>query len=232
MDAPTTIDDDHPTGNTHQFDFGGQAIRVLISDSGAPIWVAKDVCEALGLSETDVAMRRLNEEEKGACIVRTPGGPQEMTTINEPGLYRLIFRSRKDEAEKFQDWVFGEVLPEIRRTGRYAPDTPPDAVAENHEHRLTRMERKIEALRDDQPPAAVLIAHVVIQMCHQLRDRGVDESTRNAVLSAWWQGVVRSSRLTHDQKQQLMSVWHLLDDSSAQLPAGEHGLKLVEDATG
>ncbi|WP_313937843.1 BRO-N domain-containing protein [Anabaena azotica] len=68
----------------------------------------------------------LEPDEKGTAIVSTLGGEQEMLTVNEPGLYRLIFKSRKPVAKRFQRWVFHEVLPSLRRTGRYEiPQTTP-----------------------------------------------------------------------------------------------------------
>lgn len=64
-------------------------------------------------------LSELDEDEKGVCITDTPGGKQEMTTISESGLYALVFRSRKPEAKAFSKWVRSEVLPAIRKNGRY-----------------------------------------------------------------------------------------------------------------
>jgi prophage antirepressor-like protein len=225
---------DRLSGRTHEFDFGDHRVRVLIDDTGAPIWVAKDVCDALNLSRTDSALRRIPDGEKGTQTLSTPGGPQEVSVITEPGLYRLIFRSTKDEAEKFQDWVFGKVLPEIRKTGRYAPDTPPDAVAENHEHRLTRMEREIEALRDEGAPTAEVVAALATAVARELDDRGATESAQTHWRLAWWTAITKSKRLSHDEKQKMLSIWPLLEsDEPAQLPDIEDGrtLQLLEDAT-
>ena len=103
------------------FNFDAQGIRV-VGDWKAPKFVAKDVCAALGLGPDRVsdAVSGLESDEKGSDIVATLGGPQEMLTINESGLYALIFRSRKPEARLFRRWVTNEVLPSIRRTGSYA----------------------------------------------------------------------------------------------------------------
>lgn len=116
-----------PTG-THAltFSFSTQTLRVVMID-GEPWFVASDVCEALTISTE--ATRRLDDDEKGLRNVQTLGGQQEMTIINESGLYSLILTSRKPEAKKFKKWVTSEVLPSIRKTGRYelpqAPQTPP-----------------------------------------------------------------------------------------------------------
>jgi prophage antirepressor-like protein len=97
---------------------GDRAVRtVMIDDS--PWFIAKDVCDILELTNHRKAIGNLPENEKGVTTGYTPGGKQEMLTVNEPGLYRLIFQSRKPEAERFKTWVFTAVLPQIRRTGVY-----------------------------------------------------------------------------------------------------------------
>lgn len=97
------------------------AIRVVVDDDNSPWWVASDVCSALGLSDTSMAIARLDEDEKGTSSVGTLGGDQEMLTVNESGLYSLILTSRKPEAKRFKKWVTSEVLPSIRKTGAYLP---------------------------------------------------------------------------------------------------------------
>lgn len=83
------------------------------------VWfVAADVCRALELDRTQ--SRRLDDDEKDVVSIHTPGGPQDMTVINEFGLYSLILGSRKPEAKAFKRWVTHEVLPTIRRTGQYS----------------------------------------------------------------------------------------------------------------
>ena len=93
------------------------AIRSLVMN-GEPWFVASDVCEALSL-ETHVAVRRLDDDEKDRYSIPTLGGQQEMTIINESGLYSLILTSRKPQAKKFKKWVTSDVLPAIRKTGMY-----------------------------------------------------------------------------------------------------------------
>lgn len=84
-----------------------------------PWFVAKDVCDALGLANSRKATTSLDDDEKRVSPVVTPSGEQLMTIINESGLYNLIFQSRKPEARAFRKWVTSEVLPAIRRTGQY-----------------------------------------------------------------------------------------------------------------
>ena len=101
------------------FSFGAHPVRVHIDDEGLPWWIGKDVCAALDVVNNRDALIGLPDNEKGVVATDTPGGRQNMLTVNEPGLYRLIFTSRKPAAEAFKNWVLHEVLPQIRRAGRY-----------------------------------------------------------------------------------------------------------------
>lgn len=106
------------------FNFDAQAVRVAGSwDS--PLFVARDVCEILDLAKPRDAILSLEDYEKGCpVLVDTLGGPQEMATVSEAGLYALIFRSRKPNARLFRRWVTTEVLPSIRKSGRYEAPRP------------------------------------------------------------------------------------------------------------
>lgn len=101
------------------FNFNDHAVRVLQIED-APWFVATDVAESLGYKSPKDAASYLDDDEKGSAIVRTPGGDQKLTVINESGLYALVLRSRKPEARKFAKWVTSEVLPAIRKTGSYS----------------------------------------------------------------------------------------------------------------
>jgi len=88
---------------------------------GEPWFVAKDICEILDISKYRDVVARLDDDEKGyPMVVDTLGGKQEMTTVNESGLYAVIFQSRKPEAKAFLKWVTSEVLPCLRKNGSYA----------------------------------------------------------------------------------------------------------------
>ncbi|QFS51314.1 Bro-N domain-containing protein [Nostoc sphaeroides] len=93
-----------------------------------PEWIAADVCAILEIQNVSQALTSFDEDERGICNVYTPGDDnpqgQEMLTVTEAGLYRLIFKSRKPVAKRFQRWVFHEVLPSLRRTGRYEMPKP------------------------------------------------------------------------------------------------------------
>ena len=95
------------------------AVRTLLID-GEPYFVGKDVAEILGYSNPRDALRKhVDDEDKGVANCDTPGGKQELTCINESGLYSLIFSSKLPTAKQFKRWVTSEVLPTIRKTGRY-----------------------------------------------------------------------------------------------------------------
>jgi len=100
------------------FAFENHSVRVQLDDAGNPWFVAADVLTVLTLDRK--ALERLDADEKGVNSIHTPGGEQEMTVINEPGLYSLVLGSRKPEAKRFKRWVTHDVLPAIRQTGHYA----------------------------------------------------------------------------------------------------------------
>lgn len=98
-------------------DFGG--VRGLMID-GEPWLVGKDVALVLGYCNSRKALAdHVDKEDKGVTKCDTLGGTQDMTIINESGLYSLIFSSKLPNAKKFKHWVTSEVLPAIRKTGQY-----------------------------------------------------------------------------------------------------------------
>ena len=78
-----------------------------------------DICKSLGLSQPSKVKERLNEKGVRTIPTLTSGGEQNLLYINEPNLYKVIFQSRKESAERFTDWVTSEVLPSIRKNGGY-----------------------------------------------------------------------------------------------------------------
>lgn len=99
------------------FNHLGNDIRVMTDDQGEPLFVLKDVCNALGITNTRNVSARLDEDMKGVRPVDTLGGTQQLTVINEVGLYEVIIRSDKPEATQFRRWVTSEVLPSIHTHG-------------------------------------------------------------------------------------------------------------------
>ena len=101
-------------------------VRALTID-GEPWFVGKDVAEALGYVETAKAVREhVDTEDKGVSEIDTPGGIQKMVTVNESGMYALIFGSKLESAKRFKHWVTHDVLPSLRKTGRYSVNQESD----------------------------------------------------------------------------------------------------------
>ena len=133
-------------------------IRTMVID-GEPWFVGKDVAEALGYERpTDTVRKRVDDEDRGISKMETPSGQQEMTIINESGLYTLVLGSKLDSAKRFKRWVTSEVLPAIRKTGSYnKPMTEAEQIrllakgATELYERVDKVETKIETLENDMP---------------------------------------------------------------------------------
>lgn len=104
------------------FNFEELPVRTLTVNE-EPCFVGKDVADILGYKRTADAIREhVDAEDKGVGKIQTPGGMQNVTLINESGLYSLIFSSKLESAKRFKRWVTSEVLPAIRKHGLYATD--------------------------------------------------------------------------------------------------------------
>lgn len=101
-----------------------------IEIEGEPWFVAADVCRTLEIGNTSQALSRLDEDEKDVILNDTLGGVQKMSIVNEPGLYTLVLGSRKDEAKGFKRWITHEVIPSIRKTGKYEVQQTPKTYLE------------------------------------------------------------------------------------------------------
>lgn len=115
-----------------KFDFKGSSLRTLTDEAGEPWFVAKDVCDILGMSNPSMAVTALDKDEVAQIDPKDYLGSenrsnQAVNIVSEPGLYKLIMRSRKPEAKEFQRWVTHEVLPSIRKTGGYIPTSESDS---------------------------------------------------------------------------------------------------------
>ena len=112
----------------------GEVRSIMVK--GEPLFVAKDICDVLGISNSRDAMNRLDEDEKAMSVLPTQFGKKSMNMVNESGLYNLIFQSRKPEARAFRKWVTQEVLPNIRKYGFYM--TPEKAMDVSTEKKLRK----------------------------------------------------------------------------------------------
>lgn len=123
-------------------------VRTVQKD-GQPWFVAADVCRALEISNNRDALNRLDADEKGVASTDTPGGKQNLTVVNEPGLYTLVLGSRKPEARAFKRWITHDVIPSIRKSGGYIAGQENMTDAELLSKALLVAHRQIEA-RDAQ----------------------------------------------------------------------------------
>lgn len=105
-------------------------IRTVIIEN-EPMFCLSDVCKALGLTQPSKVKERLNEKGVSSIPTLTAGGEQKLLYINESNLYKTIFQSRKESAERFTGWVTSEVLPCIRKNGIYATDNVIDNILNN-----------------------------------------------------------------------------------------------------
>lgn len=164
-------------------------VRALRGEDGEPLFVARDVTDALGLDRT--ATRRLDEDEKGVHSTHTPGGNQQVLLVTEPGFYKLVLQSRKPEAKAFQRWVTHEVLPALRRDGGYMvarDETPEQTMARAvllAQQTIDRQKRRIaglEAENEEMRPKALFADAVAAsdgtcligEFAKMLRQNGVD----------------------------------------------------------
>ena len=109
------------------FDYKSQQVRTVEKD-GEVWFVAKDVCDVLELSDVNKATQHLDDDEKLVRKLFVSGQHRDVITINEPGLYALILKSRKPEAKEFSRWVRHEVLPSIRKHGLYMTDSMTEKI--------------------------------------------------------------------------------------------------------
>jgi len=145
--------------NLVSFSFATQSVRITV-DAGEPWFCLRDVCDVLGVENSSRVATEICKSDgvRETYPIRDRlGRPQFPVFINEPNLYRVIFRSNKVEARRFQDWIFEEVIPTIRKTGQYTaqptPATPPAPVHREYKTRsieevkLARtLSREIDAL--------------------------------------------------------------------------------------
>lgn len=140
IDNITTVSESSQTrADVSVFDFKSNAVHVILDGNGDPWFLAKDVCNVLGLSTSN--LRRVVDEDEIRPIpnvytvhiggISTKNGGKAPLIVSEPGLYNLISHSRKPEAKPFQRWVNHEVLPTIRRTGGYNTAASMERLVDN-----------------------------------------------------------------------------------------------------
>ena len=114
-----------------------------------PMFCLSDVCKSLGLTQPSKVKERLNEKGVSSIPTLTPGGEQKLLYINESNLYKTIFQSRKESAERFTDWVTSEVLPAIRKTGSYQKPMTTDQKIQLLAQGNVELTEKVNAIDKD-----------------------------------------------------------------------------------
>lgn len=132
-------------------------IRTITKDD-EPMFCLADICKALELTQPSKVKERLNEKGVRSIPTLTKGGEQKLLYINESNLYKTIFQSRKESAERFTEWVTSEVLPSIRKTGSYGkPLTTSEQIrllAQGNTElteRVDKVEDKITSIEEETP---------------------------------------------------------------------------------
>lgn len=134
-------------------------IRTVIIEN-EPMFCLSDVCKALGLTQPSKVKERLNEKGVSSIPTLTAGGEQKLLYINESNLYKAIFQSRKESAERFTGWVTSEVLPCIRKNGIYATDNVIDNILNNPDfgiELLTKLKEERAARIEAEKTNAILM---------------------------------------------------------------------------
>ena len=125
-----------------KFEFKGNLVRMKTDESEQYWFAGIDVCNILGLENPTQSVESLDEDEKKLDYILDNSGQQRKTwTINEFGLYSLVLKSRKPEAREFKRWITHEVLPAIRKAGRYTTDQERD-----REEAILKMTGKLRSL--------------------------------------------------------------------------------------
>jgi prophage antirepressor-like protein len=208
------------------FEFEAHEFRAMRDAQGDPWFAAADACEMLGIKNVSQAVAQLPDDEKVTIsFTDSDGKPHKLLMINESGLYRLIFRSNKPEAEQFRKWVTSEVLPSIRKTGRYiAKDLTPAEIILVQAQRLVEQERRVKAVEEAQAAQEQRLHNLEIRVQSEpehfsiigyCRLRGLPVPSRNEAQSLG-QRAVKLSRLmgqstgkTTDPRYGLVNTYHV-----------------------
>ena len=104
---------------TNTFHYNSVVVRTA-GTAEEPMFCLRDICTVLGIQRTGNVSSALADKFKGVVLINTPSGRQNMVCVTEAGLYKVLIRTRKSKmADKFQDWLCEDVLPSIRKTGKY-----------------------------------------------------------------------------------------------------------------
>lgn len=159
---PSLVEEAAMSGDRDPSRLRGRGLDVLMID-GEPWFASRDVGAILGLINVRQSVAYLDDDERGVTTADTPGGQQEVSVVSEAGLYSLIMRSRVPAAGVFKRWVTHDVLPAIRKTGRYVEPTAPKTRVELARELLAAEEAREEAEREVAEQRRLLVrAHAML----------------------------------------------------------------------
>lgn len=192
------------------FSFNASEVRTVIVD-GEPWFSAADVCSVLGVKNHRDALMHLDADEKGVVSSDTPGGIQQISIINESGLYALVLRSRKPEAKPFIKWVTKEVLPAIRKTGQYvaAPysASPGDALTKEQADALRQIiTRAAEKLPEEKRGAFIRAGWSKLKSHFKVGYRQIPATEFTEAVSLITRHAVEGEYLPHEEIRETESV--------------------------
>lgn len=143
-----------------RFDFKGESLRALTNMAGEPWFVLKDCMSILDLGNPTETVKMFDDDEFSTTeVIDSIGRRQQAYVISEPGLYRLVMRSRKPEAKEFQRWVTHEVLPSIRKHGAYMTQQTLDKALTSPDFLIqlaTKLKEEQEKVKELEPKAQAL----------------------------------------------------------------------------
>lgn len=151
----------------HSFGYGDKLVRVIERD-GTPWFVANDVCAVLEIKDGRSALRKLDSDEVGEHTVLTNAGNRQVNIVSESGVYTLVFKSRLPEARQFRKWVTSEVLPAIRRAGKFeipANDAGPHPT-------MRKSEIPVPFLGTPDEREQIRVAVLMVRVCGDLYGKG------------------------------------------------------------
>lgn len=207
-------------------------VRTVTID-GEPWFVGKDVAAALGYEKpTDAIRKHIDEEDRGISKMETPSGKQNVTIINESGMYSLIMSSKLPSAKKFKHWVTSEVLPSLRKNGSYQmkPMSPEEmmrvqlGMIDGHEERLNRLENTMNIDYAQMKQLKNLANEVVVSAlggkkakAYRFKDEDGAQISKQAFSRFWHDfndffninAYANLPRIRFDEALEYVNQWHL-----------------------
>lgn len=167
------------TNSISIYNFNQNQVRTTQIDN-QPYFNLNDCCEALGIARGYKSAVRLSADGvRETPLIDNLGRQQVAKFINEPNLYRLIFRSNKPQAQAFADWVYNEVLPSIRKTGSFGVPTAPS---------LTQDREALKAIGGIVKKCTAVVVREELESRDQIRAENIDLKNRLRQIQLWANG--------------------------------------------